>query len=296
MTGQAPRWIEPSMRAGYAARGVVYLLVGVIAVVAAWSGRQAEGPREALSGLVGETGGKVLLVLVALGLLAYAFWRLIDALLDLEAYGTGAKGVVARGAMISTALVHVALGAYAFGLIGVMGGGSSGGADAAVGRLMSWPFGRWLVIAVGAAVVGAGGYYAFGKAAGGGYRREIRRTETTERLDPALRAGFVVYGLVLAIIGGFVVWAGWTADPSEARGFSGALQAVREAPFGRWLLTGVGVGLCLFAIANVVYARHRVLPGVAGPTTQTLGGTVAEIAGSARDFGARAVPPPVVPR
>lgn len=289
MSGQGPSWVDPTMRAGYAARGVVYLLVGASAVFAAWTAGRAEGPRDALSGLLGETGGAAALVVVGVGLLAYALWRLIDALLDLEAYGTGAKGAVARGAMISTSLVHLGLGVYALSLIGLLGGSTGGGgADGAVGRLMDWPFGRWLVMALGAAVIGAGGYYAFGKAATGGYRREIRKTDTTERLDPAFRVGFIVYGLVLALIGGFVIWAGWTHDASEARGFAGALQVLSDAPLGRWLLTGAGAGLALFALSNLLYARHRILPGVASPDASTLGGSVGDVTGSVRGLARRA--------
>jgi hypothetical protein len=286
MRAQGPVWIDRCMRAGYAARGVVYLLVGVLAVMAAWGGGRTAGPREALASLVGETGGSALLALVGLGLLGYAAWRVIDAVMDLEAYGSGAKGLFARGAMTVAGLVYLALGVYAFSLIGG-GGGGSGGAEGLTAKLMAQPFGRWLVMLAGLAVIGAGGYY-IAKAVTEKYKRELVANRTTEKLDPALKAGLIVQGIVIAIVGGFLLWAGWTHDASEAGGLGQALQAVREAPFGRWLLTAVGVGLALFALFCAVQARYRVLPGVAGPDTPTLGGPVAEVRSGARRAAHRA--------
>lgn len=280
---RGPGWIDPCMRLGYAARGVVYGLVGVFALLAAWRGGEAEGPKGALASLVGETGGTIALLVVGTGLLAYALWRLLDAILDLDAYGEDAEGVVARAGMVATALTHIALGVYALTLIRFIGGsGGGGGAESGVHRLLSWPFGRWIVIGVGLCIVGAGGYYIFGKAIGERYKREIVSSEASRRLEPALKAGMMVYGLVLGVIGGLVVWAGWTYDASEAGGFAQALRELRSWPFGRWILGGVGVGLLLFALTCFVYARQRILPGVAQSGASTLAGSVRDVAGRAR--------------
>ena len=286
MDNRAPAWVVPVMRAGYAARGVVYILIGWIALMAAWRGGDAEGARGALSSLTDESWGMALLWAVGIGFFCYAAWRLICAWMDLDRHGSDGKGMVARAALVVTAVVHAGLGIYAIRLAYGTGGGSRDGESEQrwTAWLMSQPFGRWLVIAVGLAVIGAGIYYAW-KGISERYKERLRYTPTVDRLDTFCKFGFVAYGVVIAIVGGFLLWAGWTSDPSEAGGLEQAFATVHGAAFGRVLLAILGVGVMAFAVENFVEAAYRVVPARAGADVATL---AARARGAARSAGAQA--------
>jgi hypothetical protein len=164
--------------------------------------------------------------------------------MDLEAYGAGLKGAAARGGMIASGLVHLGLAIYCVSLI------------------------------YGAAIVGV---CCAAQGVAAGCRREIRASESTRRLDPVLRAGLIAQGIVVGIIGGFVAWAGWTQDASEAGGIGMAFQEIRQAPSGQIMLLVVALGFVAFALCNAPRARHGVVPRAASPDTATLGGALSEI-------------------
>ncbi|MGY9049527.1 MAG: DUF1206 domain-containing protein, partial [Rhodobacterales bacterium] len=193
MSNTAPPWVVPVMRAGYAARGAVYTVVGGLALGAAFDGREAEGTTSALAELRDEVWGIPMLWAIALGLWAYTIWRLIDAALDLEDYGADAKGLIARGGQIVTGLIHATIG---ISVAGLALGQSSGGGDSAkdwTAKIMTLPYGPSLIIGVGLVTLCAGIFYIH-KGLAGKYKRTLRVTPLTERLDPAMKYGFVAQG------------------------------------------------------------------------------------------------------
>lgn len=280
---ETPFWIDPVMRLGYAARGVVYLLVGVFALGAAWyEAGEAEGTTDALKSLLGGVLGVTLLVVIALGLVAYGVWRCIDGWMDLEDHGTDAKGLVARSGMFVSGFVNLGLAAYALSLIWSAGftiggsdggsqgsGGGSQGAKGVTATVLAYPFGDWVIMAVGAIIICAGLYYGV-KAYTGKYKTHLRSTAMSERLDPLAKIGLLAQGLVIGITGGFVIFAGWTHDPNKAGGIGQALEALHDAAFGRYLLGVVSIGLMLFCIYCLIEAIYRVLPRLAGDDSITL--------------------------
>jgi hypothetical protein len=150
-------WIERLARAGYVAYGVVYVLIGVLAVQAALGGGGgATGQEGALRSILLAPLGRVLLGTVALGLLAYAAWRLFQGILDPEDEGRDAKGVVKRLDHVLNGLFHAALAFSAGQLALGSGGGRGGSPDDWTAALMSQPFGRWLAVVSGAVIFGAG--------------------------------------------------------------------------------------------------------------------------------------------
>lgn len=261
---QAPDWVVPMMRAGYAARGLVYLILGGLTLSAAWSGGQAEGTQGALDQLRQAPFGQVLLWVVALGFVCYGIWRLIAAWYDLENRGDDEEGLFKRLALVVTGLVHIAIGIGVAALtMGASSGDSSGsgGASNWTAEVMQMPGGRWLVGLAALGLAGAGVHYVL-KGWQKKYQRHIRSTETTQRLQPLLRWGFVSYGVVLGIVGVFLLFAAINADPSNAKGIGGALEYIRGMTGGRILLGLVGLGILGFGVENVVEARYRVVPGV----------------------------------
>jgi hypothetical protein len=281
MRAAVPWWVDPLMRFGYAARGVVYVLVGVLAFIAAIDGGAAPDSKDALQSLLDKPFGKSLLVLIALGLMAYAAWRFIDAAFDLERKGDEPSGWAARAGQIISGVLHLSLAVTAFATIGLVSG--SGGGDGAEGwtaKLMDQPFGRWLVALVGLIAI-AFAVNHFIKAYREKYKEELRYTTMAARLDGLVKFGLIAHGLVVLIVGVFFLWAAWTADPSRAGGLGEALNTVREATFGRIMLAVLALGLLGFSVYCFIEATFRVVPRCAPADLQTL-------ATHARTLGRRA--------
>ena len=259
-------WIERLARAGFAAKGVVYLLIGTLALLAAaGAGGETTGTRGALGVLLRQPLGRVLLGLLAVGLAGYAIWRAITALGDPEAAGRkGWKRIMVRIGYAVSAFVHAALAWEAARLALAMG--STGGDDAARDRtadLMAAPLGPWLV---GAVALGLAGYGI--AQIRRGLRGDIDRQLALGRLGPdeqrlvvrTARTGLVARGIVFLIISGFLAKAALEHDPSEAGGLREALQALREQPYAPFLLGGVALGLAAYGAFQLVRARYRVIP------------------------------------
>jgi hypothetical protein len=254
--------LETTARVGYAARGIVYMLVGGLAVMAAFgTGGETGGSKNALASLIDEPFGQTLLAIIALGLLAFAIWREAAALSDADNRGTSAKGLAIRGAHVISGVIYLGLAIYAAGLaFGWATGGGGQGGEGAQGWsawLLAKPFGRWLLGLVGLGVAGAG--IAFlGRAWKGDVTKHLRYSPHQRGwVVPLGRAGFAARGIVFLIIGGFLVVAAWQAQSSEARGLGGALRTVQEQPYGWILLALVAAGLFAFGVFGLVQAVYR---------------------------------------
>ena len=260
-------WALPVMRAGYAGRALTYAIVAGLSLWAIGRGGEARDTTSALEALRGAPWGAALIAAVAAGLLAYTVWRLIDAALDLERYGTEAKGLVARGGMVMTGLVHGALGIAAVGVLGFgpsSGGGSGDGVAGAVAVVMGWPGGRWIVGIGGLLTVAAGIYYLH-KAWTRSYREHLIGNPATRRWDGLLAAGVAAQGVVVGVAGGLLVFAALRGDADEAGGLGRVFEWLSSQPFGNALVVALCVGLLLFALFCVVNARYRIVPGLHDP-------------------------------
>ena len=259
---RAPDWVVPMMRAGYSARGLVYLILGGLTMSAAWWGGNTEGTKGALQALRDAPFGQVLLWLVALGFVCYGIWRFIAAYFDLENRGDKEKGMFQRAALVVTGLIHVGLGLVIATLAMGLGGGSGGGgASDWTAKVLQMPGGRWIVGAAALGILGAGIHYML-KGWKKKYKRYIQNNEKTRKLEPLLRWGFVSYGIVLAIVGVFLGFAAMNSDPSSAMGIGGALDYIRGMTGGQILLGVIALGIIGFGIENFVEARYRIVAGV----------------------------------
>lgn len=252
-------WMERLARIGYAARGVVYALVGLLAVETAFGGRShLTDTRGALQEIARQS--TAFLWLIAVGLAGYALWRIVQGALDREHKGTGLKGLAQRVGRIGSGLIYggLALAAVriARGAHGVSGGHSY---QEWTAKLMGEPFGRWLVAAVGIGVI-VGGLFQIRRGWTEKFRKEIRLQE----MDAAERKlainsgklGLIARGVVFLVSGWFLVQAALRTDPSQARGLAGALAALAAQPHGTFLLALVAVGLIAFGAYSLLLARY----------------------------------------
>ncbi|PXX91623.1 DUF1206 domain-containing protein [Marinobacter vulgaris] len=248
-------------RAGYGARGIVYLLVGGLAALAVLGqGGQTTGSRGVLQRVMLAPWGDVLIGIMVVGLLGFALWRGIQAIKDTDHHGTTAKGLLVRSGLFASSISHIMLAVFAASLIFTLGGSSGGSGSGAAGIatwLMSQSYGRWLVAAVGVALAGAGFAHEI-KAWKTQFDRHFNMpTRVKYWAYPICRFGLVIRGLVFVIVGVFFIMAAYQLDPDEAGGIAEVFTMLSTQAFGQSLLVLVASGLFAFGIYSWLEAVYR---------------------------------------
>ena len=250
--------VEWLARLGYGARGLVYLMVGGLAALAALgTGGQVSGSKGALRTFLSEPLGWVWLALIGLGLLFFALWRVLQATTDADCgEKSEAKSVGARLNYGVSALIYLGLASWAVNsALGWAGGGGDDGAKSWTAWLMTQPFGSWLVMAVGIAIIGAG-FLFYWKAWSEDFSDDLVGTDADHWLGLMGRWGFAARGLVFNTIGVLLIIAALHFDPSQAKGLGGALRQLQTEALG-WILLGVtAAGLAAFGVYNLAQAAY----------------------------------------
>lgn len=255
-------WVERLARFGYAARGVVYALIGLLAIQAAFGGRgsieQQATPEGALQRIAEQS--RLLLALVAIGLLGYALWRFVQAVLDPENKGSDLKGLAKRGMMLASGIGYSGLALLAVRMASGNGGDSSSGSQETAAGLMDKPFGRWLVVLAGIAVIVSALYQVY-EAYTKKFRKHFKLEEMNadeERLATHTgQVGLTARGIAFLVSGWFLIQAGLRYNPDEARGLGGALETLASQPYGPWLLGLVALGFIAYGAYSFLQARYR---------------------------------------
>lgn len=239
-------------RLGFAAHGVYYVLLAVLAgLVAAGDDGTDASASGALESVARQPFGRWLLVPIAVGFLAYGVHRVREAY-----HGDGWWRLV-EGVRAS-----VWLGLTGLALRTVAGGGrsgSSGDTEQSVTRaVLELPGGRVLVGAVGLVILGVGAYQGW--------------TALTERLDDELEqldleerravhvlgsVGYAGRAFAYGSVGVFVTLAAIRHDSSSSRGLDGALQELLRGPAGEPMVWAVTVGFLAFGLFRLVESRYR---------------------------------------
>ena len=261
---RAKPWVKWLARFGYAAKGIVYMVVGGLALAAAFgSGGSSNSldQRGALRTILEQPFGQVLLVIVAIGLFGYALWRFVMATQDTEGDGSDAKGIVKRTGFVVSGLIYLGLAVAAVGLaLGSSGSGGGSSAQDWTARLMAQPFGRWLVGIVGAVVIAVGLYQLY-RAYSAKFKEKLalsRMSQTEETWATRVgRLGFAARGVVYAMIGWFLIQAALQFNPSQAGGLGRAFRSLEGASYGPWLLAIVALGFIAYGVFALVLARYR---------------------------------------
>lgn len=254
-------WFEKAAKAGIAAKGAVYLVMGLLSASAAiGSGSKPEGSRGALESLASHTGGSILLVLLGVGLAAYALYRFVEAAKNPSFRADGAKGILKRIGAVLSGLIHVGLAIAAFDLL--LGKGTQDDAANTQGltaKLMDQPFGPVLVGIAGGIIV-AVGIRELVKAWRADLEQDLAisrmRARTRELAVMAGRAGSAARGIVFGIVGALAIGAAASSNPGKSRGVEGALETLQRMPAGPWLLGAVAIGLMGYAGWCVIRARY----------------------------------------
>ena len=258
-------WVERAGRVGLVAKGVSYALIGILAIqIPLGQGGQAADRQGALRQLATEDWGPAALIALAVGFACYAVWRLIEAVVDRQHEGHDPKGLAKRARSLGLGVLYVASAAAAIALVrsGSSGAGGAGGGDEKqeTARVLDWPAGRWIVLAVALGFLADGLYNVYRAVT-----RKFRERLKTGEMSPAVERGAVASGVVghlargvvFALVGVFLAKAAIEYDPNEAVGIDGALLKVVEASYGTLLLALVAAGLIAYAVYCFVEARYR---------------------------------------
>ncbi|MDB5234036.1 MAG: hypothetical protein JWR44_1029 [Hymenobacter sp.] len=258
--------IKALAKLGFAAIGVVYVLMGVLALLAAINERRGTraDKEEAVQHLQQLPAGSVLLGLISLGLVGYILWRFVQAIRDTECKGTGLKGLSFRFWYICSGLFYSGLAIYAARL--ALQGHADEGGDATqtlAAKVLSWPGGDWLLIGVGLIIIFIGlfqGYRAFSGQLQSDVNANRISAAENRLVYRAAQVGVTARGVVVGIIGYFFVQAG-----QQSR--AGAVGSTDEAfdflaAMGAPALAAVAAGLIAYGLYSLVQARYPILRGI----------------------------------
>lgn len=251
------RAMDWAARAGLSARAVVYVLIGLLALLVAQGHRAEVDQKGALAQVIAKPYGGWLVGLLAVGFACYSLWRLSEA-----AFGVAGEGRKAgpRIQSLVRGLVYAFLAYSAVSLIQGSRQGQSAQQKGYAAQAMAHPGGRWVVGVVGAVVVVVGLAMVVE-----GFKLKFMRYFPAGALPDRVRGavrqlgriGTVARGLVFALAGALVVAAAWTYDASKAAGLDGALKTLRDQAYGPYLLGLAGLGLLAFGVYGFAEARYR---------------------------------------
>ncbi len=249
-------WIDAAVRFGLVAYGLVYLLIGWLAVQLALGDYHGPVTKGALRTLAEQPLGAGLLVAVAVGMALLVGWRLLDAAVG-HREKDGLERWWLRGADVGKAGVY---GAVAYSAVKTALGDSGGNASrTATARLMDLPLGVWIVGAVGIGVGIYGAVYVW-RGLSEKFREQLAAEGRTGNAGSAYlllgKVGHVAKGLAFVMVGGLFVYAAVTHQPRRSSGLDGALQELLRQPFGKWLLLVMAVGIGCYGSFQLVRARH----------------------------------------
>lgn len=254
-------WSTRLARLGLAAKGVVYVLVGVIAYQVARGERgQARDAKGSLLAVAGENWGSVLLAVIGVSLFGYVLWRFIQAIKDPEREGHGPKALAKRAGYLFSGLIYFGMALFSLRLAAGQPQADGNGAQTWAARLLSMPLGEWWAYMVGLGLI-AYGVKELYKA----WKADFSKEMPPGSIDPSRReaavrfgrAGLASRGVVLGLMGAFFLKAANNSDPSQAQGIDGALNALARQNHGTWFLTLAATGLVAYGVFQIIEARYR---------------------------------------
>jgi hypothetical protein len=257
---QAGPWVERLARLGYIAKGVIYAVIGFLALrEAVGAGGRSTDPSGAIHSIGTQPFGGVMLALLAVGLACYALWKVVQGVKDPDGKGSDAHGIVRRVAYVGSGALY---GLLAYTAAQSILGAEDTSEDAATASAMAFqpPLGPILVWLVGTIVVAVGLYQLYA-AYEAKFRDDLRLQqmgETEERwIIYAGRIGTAARAIAIGVAGAFLLLAAYQSDPSKARGLGAALEIVQLQPLGPYMLGTIAIGFLVYGAFMFAIARYR---------------------------------------
>lgn len=252
-------WLAGMVRVGYAAKGVIYLLIGVFAFrLAIGDGGRLTDASGVLRTVMKQPLGLVMLATLGVGILAYAGWQIAEAIWDARRRGSDFRGWFDRSLAIIKGVVYGAIGWEAVRIVFGFRAETQN-ADDYARDAMRVPFGNWFLALVGIGIA----WYGLNQI------RMAWQSRFDDDLDQGRlrneglgwvlglgRWGIGARGVILTVMGGMLVGAGLNRSPSRAGGMTDSLWTLFAQPYGKWLLAATAAGLVCFGVFQLLHARY----------------------------------------
>ena len=264
-TASSP-WLEFLERVGYVARGVLYVVMGGLALgLALGVGGKATDQSGSLATLAGGSVGKAMVLIFVVGLGAYSIWGFVRAVFDPLHRGDDPPGIAERLGFAWSGIAYAGLTLFALELfVGTARVGSQDSTQATISRILAYPAGHWAVTGIGLVSI-AIGLWQFVEAYTARFKKDMKREEMTQAEEKFMvgmgRFGFFARGITFTLVGWFVFQAGLHRDPAQVRGFSGAFMFLLSQPYGHLLLGVVALGFVALGMHSLAAARWMRLLG-----------------------------------
>lgn len=269
-TRQAPTWLRWIVRCGIVAEGLIYVLIGGLALGGAFdASQQPSGSKGAMDKLSHVPLGPLWLALLALGLAAFVLWQGMQALFDPE-YRRDRwqlKRLAVRFHHLWSAVLHCGfVGLAIWQLLQTFGAAAPDQGSPDRGHTqkhvtaiaLGLPAGRWLVAGIAVGIIGFGiVQWVMACRPDQDTRMDLSQTRWRRPILALLVYGYAARGALFALIGVLLMQAAWHHDSSQATGVAGALQSMRQQAYGPWLLGAVAVGVIAFGLAHIIKVRYR---------------------------------------
>ncbi len=262
-------WVDRLARLGFCARGLVYIVVGLIALQIASGGEQPAGDEASKEGalreLVERSYGRPLLVVLAVGLGGYILWRVSEAAFGKRDEDDERKRTAKRAGSAAKAVLY---GAFLVSTVQLIadpsreGGGANEEESTATARLLEVSGGRLLVGALGLVIMGGAVYVAYRGLA----QKFDKRLDTSDMgrvegrvIDGLGTVGMAARGLVFGVAGFLLLKAAIDFDPEQAQGLDGTLKVIAQRAYGQLLLRVTSIGIIAYGLYSFAEARYRQL-------------------------------------
>jgi hypothetical protein len=250
--------MEALARVGYGVRGLIYIMMGFLSLsVALGKGGTVTDQQGAIAAIGRQPAGLVLLWVVLVGLVSYAIWGVIRAVLDPLQKGHDLKGVIARLAYVFSAVSYAILVLPTYGFITGAGSAQSGAnTQESLAMILSKSWGHMAVAAIGVIVIAAGLYQVY-QGFNSSFDKQFQSYAMTARevkwATQLGRFGTASRGLIIAVVGFLLFQVGiQTGTADQAVGIDAALLTLQRQPYGIWLLGIVALGLIAFGLFSAM--------------------------------------------
>jgi hypothetical protein len=258
--------LELLERLGYAARGVLYVVMGYLAfrIATAQPGGKATDLSGSLVWLIGHPFGKLVLIVMIVGLAAYSLWGFIRAIFDPLHRGRDTKGIAARIGFLTSAFSYAAIAFFALQILAGQGSASNDSTQKAVSSLLTTPAGGFITIILGIIAIGIG-IGQFIEAYRATFAQDLKAGEMTRSERQFAiglgRFGMAARGVTFLVIGFFLIQAGTHRNPADVKGFGGAFLFLLAQPYGHLLVGVIALGFIALGLHSLACARWIKLLG-----------------------------------
>jgi hypothetical protein len=255
--------MEKLARFGYVVHGLIYIVIGGLAAqFALGEGGALTDPPGALKTIRHQPLGKQAILVTAIGLGAYALWRMVQAAADPDRQGTSAKGLAVRVGRVVSAVGYAALAIFALKLFSGRADENGNGLNR-LAQVLNEPIGAVFGTLIAFIVFGVA-FDDVRKACTARFGERMKASNMTmvERIwsRGAGRWGFAARATILCFGGAFLLRASWYGNPNEVKGFAGILLSILALPYGHWALGLVGLGLAAYGCFMIMAGRYRQHP------------------------------------